>query len=116
MKIVVINDELKVIFELNDSNAAKDLYNQLPLELEVEPFSKNEITFYPEPLDTTQTPLVKKAVVGTIAYFEPYKDVCMFYDVFGAYPGLYHLGEAVFGENLIKELKGKVRIEKYDED
>ena len=52
MKILVKSEGYEIIYELNDSWAAKELYEQLPLTTEVEPFSNNEMTFYPEKLNT----------------------------------------------------------------
>ena len=48
MRISVKSEEYEIIYELNDSKAARELYAQLPLTTEVEPFSNNEMTFYPE--------------------------------------------------------------------
>lgn len=45
MKIKVTSKEYEIIYELNQSQAAKDLYAQLPLTLEVKDFSTNEKTF-----------------------------------------------------------------------
>lgn len=42
MRIRVEADGKEIIFELNDSQAAEDLYNQLPMTLENEDFSDNE--------------------------------------------------------------------------
>ena len=43
------------VYELNNSQAAAELYDQLPLTLEVEDYSTNEKIFYPpEALDTTR--------------------------------------------------------------
>ena len=47
MKISVKSSEYEIIYELNGSGAACDLLEQLPLTVEAEPFSNNEITFYP---------------------------------------------------------------------
>ena len=54
---VLAEDGSEIIFELNDSTAAADLYAQLPLSVEIEDFSDNEKIFYPEALDTADTPL-----------------------------------------------------------
>lgn len=115
MKIKVSNDQYEIVYELNDSQAAQELYDQLPAMLEVEPFGKKEITFYPpKPLATAKTPLVKQAGVGTLAYFEPYKDVVMFIGSFGAYPGLFELGAAVSGQDDIEKLAGQVTVAKFE--
>ena len=42
MKISVSDGSHNIIFELNDSVAANDLYNQLPLTVEAENFNTNE--------------------------------------------------------------------------
>lgn len=52
-----------VVFELNSSKAADDLWKQLPLETEVSNFSNNEKIFYPENgLDTSDAPLVEDKI------------------------------------------------------
>ena len=54
MKLTVTNGNTSVVFKLNDSPAARSLAGQLPLTLDVRPFSFNEQTFYPPTaLDTT---------------------------------------------------------------
>lgn len=44
---VTAEDGGEIIFELNESTAASDLYGQLPLSVEIEDFSDNEKIFYP---------------------------------------------------------------------
>ena len=46
MQIEVKGNGKMIVYELNDSQAAKDLYAQLPLSMEVENFSTNEKVFY----------------------------------------------------------------------
>ena len=53
---VLAEDGSEIIFELNDSTAAADLYAQLPLSVEIEDFSDNEKYFIPK-LWTLQIPL-----------------------------------------------------------
>ena len=60
MKIRVEGSSGVVVYELNDSEAAKALAAQLPLELEVSDFSDNEKVFYPpESLPTTGAPMAR---------------------------------------------------------
>ena len=55
--IAVKSSKYSVIFQLNDSQAAKELYDQLPLTLKVENYSDNEKIFYPpKELRTNSTP------------------------------------------------------------
>ena len=112
MKITVINGGATVAFELNDSPAARSLLAQLPLTLEVEPYSSNEQTFYPpEKLDTADTPAITSAEAGTLAYFAPWGDVVMFYEDFsGGSGGLYELGSVMEGMDAIQSLSGTIII------
>jgi hypothetical protein len=101
-----------VIYELNDSPAAWSLLAQLPLTLEVQPYSTNEQTFYPpEKLDIADTPAITSAGAGTLAYFAPWGDVVMFYEDFsGESSGLYELGRAVDGTDYIRGFSGTVTV------
>ncbi len=63
----------------------------------------------PEALDTSDTPLAN-AVVGTLAYYDPWGDVVMHYDEFGSYSGLYELGQVVSGEELMATISGTITI------
>ena len=111
MKIRVEANSQATVFELNDSLAAKELYAQLPLSVDVEDFGGNEKIFYPpQKLRTTDTPLVAKANAGTLAYYAPWGDVVMFYKKFGSAAGLYELGKAISGEDQIKKMSGSLRI------
>ncbi len=110
MKISVKSADYEIIYELNNSQAARELYEQLPLTLEVEDFSTNEKIFYPpKELDTSDAPMAD-ADRGTLAYYAPWADVVMFYDYFGKGGGLYELGEAVSGEEDIERLSGEIEI------
>ena len=111
MQITVTSESGSVVFALNGSQAARDLYDQLPLTIEVENFSSNEKIFYPpEGLDTAGAPLAEGGA-GVLAYYEPWGDVVMFYGSFGANGSLYALGEAVSGGELIGRLSGSITIE-----
>lgn len=112
MKISVKANGNTTVFELNNSQAAKDLYAQLPLNIKVENYSSNEKIFYPpKKLNTQNTPQAD-AQVGTLAYYAPWGDVVMFYGSFGSAAGLYELGHAVSGSEHIRKMSGTVRIEK----
>lgn len=102
----------KLLFELNDSSAADALYRQLPMTVEVDDFSTNEKIFYPsKKLDLKNTPKAKMKV-GTLAYYEPWGNVVMFYDTYNPNGDLYELGKIVSKENRIKSLSGKIKINK----
>lgn len=113
MKMTVSANGNEIVFELSDSQAVKDLLAQLPLTVGVENYSSNEKIFYPpKKLKTNNTPLVKSASMGTLAYYAPWGNVVMFYGDFGSAAGLYALGHAIKGGDCIKALSGKITIEK----
>ncbi len=113
MKISVKSADYEIIYELNNSNAAKTLYEQLPLTMEVEPFGNNEMTFYPpQKLDTADTPL-SNGEAGTLSYYSPWGDVVMFYDSCNPNGSLYGLGEVVFGKENIEKLGGTITVGRW---
>lgn len=110
MRIYVTSNGNTIVYGLNDSQAAKDLYAQLPLTIEVEDYSTNEKIFYPsEKLDASDAPVADEGK-GTLAYYAPWGDVVMFYDHFGKSSNLYELGMVISGEQFIEALSGSVEI------
>lgn len=101
-----------IVFDLNNSPAARNFYDQLPLTIQVEDYGGNEKIFYPpEKLETGDTPLTAGGEAGGLAYFASWGDVVMYYGNYGPYSGLYELGTAVSGSEWIKELSGEILIE-----
>ena len=116
MQILVSDGTNDVIYELNSSQAALDLYNQLPLTLEVETFSTNEKIFYPPAeLNTASTPNADEGEKGVLAYYAPWGDVVMFYGNYSENPSLFELGHVISGEELISRLSGTITIDIYQE-
>lgn len=110
MKIQVQAGEHVIVYALNNSRAAKELYAQLPLRTTVENFSTNEKVFYPpQKLSIAGAPFVD-AQKGTLAYYAPWGDVVMFYEPFGQGSGLYELGQAVSGMDEIEQLTGTITV------
>ena len=112
-RISVQFGDAEVIYELNDSTAANALYEMLPLTVEVEDYSTNEKIFYPpEELVSVETPLaVSDTDGGTLAYYEPWGNVVMFYDGFNENSSLYELGYAVSGAEQISSMSGTITVE-----
>ena len=109
--ITVTCGEATITYQLNDSSAASALLAQLPLTLEVDDFSDNEKIFYPpEELDVTDAPLAETGEAGTLAYYEPWGDVVMFYGPFSPSGALYELGRAVVGEGVVSGLSGTIEV------
>ena len=106
--------ENRVIYALNDSPAAQSLLDQLPLTMEVEDYSTNEKIFYPpRPLEIQDTP-VAEGGAGTLAYYEPWGDVVMFYGDYNANPALYELGQIVSGQDLVSQMSGMITIDRME--
>lgn len=112
MYIQVTSNDNTTVFKLNNSPAAKTLYDQLPMSIDAEDYENKEKIFYPpKKLDTSNTPSTD-AKAGTLAYYAPWGDVVMFYKKFGSAAGLYELGQAVSGSEFIQEMTGRIHIEK----
>lgn len=99
--------------QLNDSKAAKSLYEQLPLTIALENYSDNEKIFYPPAaLDTDSAPLAEPGTT-TVAYYKPWGDVVFFYGPYRANNQLFALGTVAEGSQGIAQLvPGTVTIEK----
>lgn len=110
IKLTTTNNQT-IEIELNNSPSANDLYNQLPLSIDLEDYSTNEKIFYPpNKLNTESTPKATPKI-GTLAYYEPWGDVVIFYDDFRANNNLYELGHVISGGDIVSELSGTVTIE-----
>lgn len=109
MRISVKSENYEIIYQLNSSRAAAQLYAQLPLTVEAEPFGNNEITFYPEALNTEDAPL-SSGEPGSLSYYEPWGDVVMFYASCPPNNSLYELGTAVSGAEHIASLRGTITV------
>lgn len=114
MRISVKSEEYEIVYELNDSKAARELYAQLPLTTEVEPFSNNEMTFYPEKLDVADAPF-SDGEPGSLSYYAPWGDVVMFYAPCAPNNSLYELGKAVAGAEHIENLSGTITVSAAEE-
>ena len=111
MQIRVSDGTNSITFMLNDSSAARSLYEQLPLTIDAQNYSTNEKIFYPkDKLDTSNTPLASGGL-GVLAYYEPWGDVVMFYGSFRENSSLYALGTAITGTEMIENLSGEIMIE-----
>lgn len=110
MRISVKSAEQEIIYELNNSQAARELYAQLPLTTDVEPFSNNEMTFYPpQKLNTADTPL-SDGEPGSLSYYAPWGDVVMFYAPCSPNGSLYEIGTVVSGKENIVNLTGSITV------
>ena len=112
LKIKVKANGNTTVFVLNNSQAARDLYAQLPLSITVEDYGDNEKIFYPPTKLNTEDAPKANAKAGTLAYYAPWGDVVMFYGSFGSASGLFELGHVTSGSEYIPEMSGTILIEK----
>lgn len=112
MKIKVSDGTNTVTFELNETSAAKSLYQMLPMDVSVENYSNNEKIFYPTTTVAYGADCVEgDCPAGTLALFSPWGNVVMYYGAASRYSGLYIMGKAVEGADLIRHLSGTIHIE-----
>ena len=111
MRIRVSDGTHTIVYELNDSPSARSLYGMLPLDIEVESYGHNEKIFYPPQTVDTTDGIEAGGEAGGLALFSPWGNVVMFYSSFGSYPGLYILGQAAEGAELISSLSGTIHVE-----
>ena len=109
---ISILEEINIaVFNRYDNGGT--FHKKVCLTIEVENYSDNEKIFYP-PVDLTMTDAVSAdAVTGTLAYYEPWTNVVMFYEDFGSASGLYELGQAISGSEYIEDMSGTIEIEAY---
>lgn len=112
MKINIYSNGNKTTFELNNSDASKELYEQLPLSIKVENYSHNEKIFYPPAKLSVNSTSLANAKNGTLAYYAPWGNVVIFYKDFGSASGLYELGKAISGLEYMKSMSGIIEIKK----
>ena len=99
-----------IVFQLNDSIAAKALYEQLPLSIQVENYSNNEKIFYsPNELDTSDAPLAE-GPAGVLAYYAPWGNVVLFMGNVGAQAACMHLEKRCRGADQIETLSGEIQV------
>jgi len=115
MKIRIISKRHTAIFQLYDTVAAKEFYDQLPLELELTNFRDAQWIFYPpEKLSVTAREAYHDGKKGELSYYEPWRDVFMLYKDFYAGDEMHRLGINLTGIEEIAGMSGKALIEKNE--
>lgn len=112
MKIRVSDGTNTIVYELNETSAAKSLYQMLPLEVAVQDYGSNEKIFYPPTAVSHGADCIEgDCPAGTLALFSPWGNVVMYYGAASRYSGLYILGKAVDGAAGVRNLSGTIRVE-----
>ena len=102
-------------FQLYDTIAAKEFYDQLPLKLDLTNFRDAQWMFYPsEKLSVTEHEAYHDGKKGELSYYEPWGDVFMLYKDFYAGDEMHRLGINLTGIEEIEGMSGSALIEKNE--
>lgn len=116
MVIRITSQEYTATFQMYDTAAAEELYEQLPLELELSNFADAQWMFYPpEELNVTDEEIYRDGKKGELSYYEPWGDVFMLYEDFQSGDNMHRLGVCLSGIDEIEHMSGNVSIEKEEE-
>lgn len=92
---------------LNDSQAAKDFYQLLPLNVTLNEYNGTEKIYHlSERLDVRDSPKGMTAESGQLNYYTPMGNLCLFYKAFPYSQGLVNLGS----------MEEVIPFEKYSEN
>lgn len=92
---------------LEDNSAARSLLSQLPLTLTFEDYNGTEkIAYLPEELELSDAPASCDPDVGTLAYYAPWGNLCIFYQDFRYSDGLVPLGKLEGDMELLTAMDG----------
>ncbi len=109
--IRITSGDSSATFQLYDTEAAKELYGQLPLTLELENFRDAQWMFYPpEKLSVTDREAYHDGKKGELSYYAPWGDVFMLYEDFYAGDEMHRLGVCLDGIDNIAEMYGSVQL------
>ncbi len=115
MKISITSRGHTATFQLYDTAAAREFYDQLPLELDLTNFRDAQWMFYPpEKLSVTAREAYHDGKKGELSYYAPWGDAFMLYKDFYAGDEMHRLGINLTGIEEISAMSGTARIEKND--
>ena len=113
MQVKISSQGHTATFRLYDTLAAKEFYDQLPLELDLTNFRDAQWMFYPPAkLSVTAHEAYHDGKMGELSYYAPWGDVFMLYKDFYAGDEMHRLGINLAGMEEIAKMSGNARIEK----
>lgn len=113
MQVKITSQGHAAVFQLYDTAAAKDFYDQLPLQLELSNFRDAQWMFYPpKKLNVTAREAYHDGKKGELSYYAPWGDVFMLYKDFYAGDEMHRLGIGLSGIEHIGKMSGHALIEK----
>ena len=103
MRVEFSCENVRAVAILNDTNAAKSFYENLPLTLNLKDYAGREkIADLPVRLEISGDPS-SDGKVGDLGYFSPWGNLVLFYKAQPYYDGLINLGKFESGfEEIIK--------------
>ena len=103
MRVEFSCENVRAVVILNDTNAAKSFYENLPLTLNLKDYAGREkIADLPVRLEISGDPS-SDGKVGDLGYFSPWGNLVLFYKAQPYYDGLINLGKFESGfEEIIK--------------
>lgn len=119
LRIRLTVDEQTLYAVLEDNSASRSLLNQMPMTLTFEDYNSTEKIAYPaHELDTSDAPDNCDPDVGTLAYYKPWGNLCIFYRDFRASSGLVPLGRIEGDMTILSHMNGSFSVlmeQEYDE-
>lgn len=111
VKIRFTDGTNEVIIILNDSKLSESLVAQLPFTFDFEDYAHNEKNGTVPKKLTTDKSFEAECPKGSLGYFAPWGNLCLFFEVAPAYPEQYVLGTVEGDPDDIKKLGNKVTVE-----
>lgn len=112
MVIKISSQENVATFQLYDIEASQQLYQQLPLTLDLTNFRDAQWMFYPpHKLSVQQSEAYHDGKKGELSYYAPWGDVFMLYKDFYAGDEMHRLGVSIDGIDHIEPMSGSIVIE-----
>lgn len=114
-RIKISSEKCSATFQLYDTQAADELYGQLPLTLDVENFADAQWMFYPpKKLNVTDAEVYHEGKKGELSYYAPWGDVFMLYEDFHSGDEMHRLGVCLTGMEEIEKMSGEIQVEKTE--
>ena len=116
MTIRITSQGHEATFKLYDTVAARELYEQLPLELELRNFRDAQWMFWPpERLNVTAQEAYHDGIRGELSYYQPWGNAFTLYKDFYARDQMHRLGINLTGIDELERMSGTTRIEKHEQ-
>lgn len=114
MEIKLSFDNNELFISLDENAASKQFYEMLPLELEFSDYAEKEkVARLVKKLNLSNTQEYDPQV-GDFFYFSPWGNIGIFYEKQPPYNGIVYLGKLKSDISKVKNIKGKVLIQKYE--